>query len=1143
MGYLDMRDHKKFNYINNILNIKTFYYFIAIIMLLLAFYTKIYIVEPFILLFIIYTSIYYNEKEIIYSTIFGIIILTIQDIYNLNVHINLYLVKLFTIIIAAYYIIRSSTIINNKNFKLKERIKELKGLFEVSKIVDDPDTRLERSLKEIVDTIPSAWQFPDDICVKIKYQDKEIKTNNYKDSNWCQKVDIKINKEKIGEIEVCYLNEHPIEFDNTPFLKEEYDLLQDMSERISSLIRHGKQQKKIKNQNQFLTITLDSIGDAVIVTDDEGRVVRMNTKAEELTDWKFSSAKGRDVNEIINLFDANNLEKEKYPINRAIKDGQIVSLSNSTILISKNGSRYHIRNGVAPIRDEEGIIYGAVMVFNDFTEKYNLLQDIKRRENLFSKAIKVSPYPITIYSESGEVKKINDAWTKISGYSKKEINNIEDWYEKAYGSRSEEVKKYVQKLFDIDEKVHDGEFEIKTKDGNKRVWDFSSAPLGNDEKGNRLIISMAVDVTKRKERVEKIKKLNRLYTILSDVNELIVRSKSLDELLNKTCEVFTNQGDYNSVWIGKLEDGKNKLKIMGASGEYQAIIKNIIVDLDSKEFSEKIGKIHDINSKIITDYIKSDLKNGKEELLIQNNERSIAIFPLKLQGQIWGIMALCINEKNHYNDQEIELLTELKNDLSYAIDAINNKKIRKQAEINLIKSEEKYRSLFKNNYAPMLIIDPQNSQIIDANPAASNYYGWAHDILISKNINEINLKSEEVLDFEMEKALNNNSNIFEFKHQLKDGEIRDVEVFAGPIKIHDTEYLFSIIHDITERKEAEERIKHMTFHDRLTELYNRAYIEEEMKRIDTEEKLPISLIMGDLNNLKLINDTYGHEKGDELLVKTAEILRKCSRKEDIIARWGGDEFVIILPNTKLETSEKICNKIFDEIRKSYNESLISIALGSATKVDSDKDIFEVLNKAENRMYKNKISNRKSARSNVLSAFLNTLREKSYETEEHSSRMKRLCLKLGKKIGLSGSDLDRLSLLTSLHDIGKVTIPQELLNKVEKLTEEEWEKIKTHTKASYNILSSIDEFSDIAKPALHHHERWDGSGYPEGLSGEEIPILSRILTIVDAYDVMISGRPYQKPVSKEEALKEIKECAGTQFDPNIADEFLKMMVKQ
>jgi diguanylate cyclase (GGDEF)-like protein len=395
----------------------------------------------------------------------------------------------------------------------------------------------------------------------------------------------------------------------------------------------------------------------------------------------------------------------------------------------------------------------------------------------------------------------------------------------------------------------------------------------------------------------------------------------------------------------------------------------------------------------------------------------------------------------------------------------------------------------------------------------------------------------------MNKALNNQINIFEFKHRLADGQRRDVEVFAGPIKIHDSEFLFSIIHDITERKIAEERIHYMTFHDRLTGLYNRAYIEEEMQRIDTERQLPISLIMGDLNNLKLVNDTYGHEKGDELLVKAAEVLKKSCRKEDIVARWGGDEFVVLLPQTPLEISDKICGRIYNETQKEEQELLVSIALGSASKVENDEEIFKVLNKAENRMYKNKITNRNSARSNVLSALLNTLREKSYETEEHSSRMKELCLKLGKKMGLQSSDLDRLSLLTSLHDIGKVTIPRELLNKEEKLTEEEWERIKKHTEASFRILSSIDEFSDIAKPALHHHEWWDGSGYPEGLSGKNIPILSRILTIVDAFDVMVSGRPYQEPVSKQEALEEIQECAGTQFDPNIVAEFVESIEEE
>ncbi|MCF8008741.1 MAG: diguanylate cyclase, partial [Halanaerobiales bacterium] len=425
-------------------------------------------------------------------------------------------------------------------------------------------------------------------------------------------------------------------------------------------------------------------------------------------------------------------------------------------------------------------------------------------------------------------------------------------------------------------------------------------------------------------------------------------------------------------------------------------------------------------------------------------------------------------------------------------------------------------------------------------PAASNYYGWSRDKLISMNTADINTMPNKQVKRQLTIANDKKSHKFQFKHKLSDGQIRDVEVFTGPINLRDESYLFSIVHDITDRKKAESKIIKLSFHDKLTGLYNRAYMEEEMNRVDTKRQLPISIIMGDLNNLKLVNDTYGHQVGDELLIRTAEIIKSSCRNEDIIARWGGDEFVILLPETPLEDAEKICTRITDCARNQDKNLLVSIALGSTSKNQANEDIFEILNRAETRMYKNKITNRKSARSNVLSAFLNTLREKSFETENHARRMEKLCLKLGKKVGLSGADLDRLSLLTSLHDIGKVTVPQEILNKKDKLNEGEWKVIKGHTEAGYRIVSTMDEFADIAEYILYHHESWNGQGYPEGLSGEDIPLLSRILSLVDAYDVMISGRPYKNAMSIKEVKAEIERCSGGQFDPELTKIFLKMI---
>jgi HD-GYP domain-containing protein (c-di-GMP phosphodiesterase class II) len=166
--------------------------------------------------------------------------------------------------------------------------------------------------------------------------------------------------------------------------------------------------------------------------------------------------------------------------------------------------------------------------------------------------------------------------------------------------------------------------------------------------------------------------------------------------------------------------------------------------------------------------------------------------------------------------------------------------------------------------------------------------------------------------------------------------------------------------------------------------------------------------------------------------------------------------------------------------------------------------------------------------------------KSQETEEHAERIKNLAQMVGKEIGLPQEKLDELALLATLHDIGKVGIDEKILNKPGKLSKEEWKEMKKHPEIGYRIAMASPELMTVAEYILAHHERWDGKGYPRGLKGEEIPLLARIIAITDAYDAMMSDRPYRKAISKEEALAEIKANAGTQFDPKFAEFFVKLM---
>ncbi|WP_373483797.1 HD domain-containing phosphohydrolase [Acetobacterium sp.] len=614
----------------------------------------------------------------------------------------------------------------------------------------------------------------------------------------------------------------------------------------------------------------------------------------------------------------------------------------------------------------------------------------------------------------------------------------------------------------------------------------------------------------------------------------------LDYVLNEMIKMTGSEFGY----IYLFDEATNQLTINSwSTGVMTACLvaeKKTVYQLDSVGIWGEV--IRQRKPMIINDFNKPDpLKKGYPQGHVTlDNWMAVPVFA---DSHIVATVGLA-NRPVDYDENDIYQVTTL---MSGVWNMIEKSKYRDELEVE----KNKYLSTLVSIGDGVLVVD-LNERIELMNKVCADMTGWTEaeakgmhyqDVLRLSHENpscEIIDPVSEVLKSGLPYELSNHAIL-----TSKDGQCYLLEDSASPVKNlhHEMLGVVLVFRDVTQKRAQRREIEYLSFHDALTGLYNRRFFEAEMGRLDTPRNYPLTIIMADLNGLKLTNDAFGHHQGDVLLKQTAHLFSTYLRADDIAARWGGDEFVILMPQTTSDEAQKIVDRMNQgSSQLETTNGILSIAFGWDTKTDSTMNFEAVFKNAEEYMYKRKLSESQGVRGLTIKTIVNTLYEKSPREESHSHRVKDLAVKIAKALHFSQHQIDDIATLGLLHDIGKIIVSGDILEKPGRLTEAEYNEIKKHPAIGYRMLTTTNEFSNIAKGVLSHHERWDGTGYPNGIKGDDIPIESRIITIADAYDAMTASRPYRKNgLSVEKAKQVLIDCAGTQFDPNIVAILIKEAV--
>ena len=835
-----------------------------------------------------------------------------------------------------------------------------------------------------------------------------------------------------------------------------------------------------ENEKLFKILSISSPTGIYIVQD--GKLKFVNPLFERLSGYSQNELLGMDSLELVVPEDKEAVRENAVSMLKGQR-----SLPYEFRLATKNGEIRWMMGTISSILYQGKI--AALGNCIDITEYKRVEGALRESEALYRTTFENTGTALTIIEEDTTLSLVNTEFEKLSGYSKEELEGKKSWTEFVGGDDLERMREYhYRRRMDPNGAPREYEFTFINREGKPIDVLITIAIIP----GTKRSIASLLDITERKKAEEALRENeSRLRQIADNMLDLISRT-----------------------------DDKGLFRYVSPSH------RNVL----GYEPEEMLGKsIYDL---IHPDDIAGALEIFREAARSHSGAR----FEVRTR-----------HADGHYVWLEVvgKRLLDSEDQVVGAIFGARDVTERKQVEEQLREAKALLEGVLDAIPDAVGIQDPEH-HIIRLNRAGYQLLNLTPEQVKGKKCYELIGRTSRCRPCATERAWRTKRLERVEKYVPELGLYLDCR--SNPIldENGDIQMVVEQFYDVTERRRVEEQLRYLTLHDSLTGLYNRAYFEEEMRRLGSGRHAPIGIIVCDVDGLKLVNDTLGHDAGDRLLTAAANVIRGSFRPDDMVARIGGDEFAILLPKSDRNAVEGACQRIRDAVSR-YNDEQpdipLSISAGFAFSEDTRLNIVELFKEADNNMYREKLHRSQSARSVVVQTLMHMLEERDFGTEGHVDRLQNLVVRLAGAVGLPEHRINDLRLLALFHDIGKVGVSDRILLKPGPLTPEERAEMQRHCEVGHRIAQSIPDLPPIASWILKHHEWWNGKGYPLGLKGEEIPLECRILAIADAYDAMTHDRPYRKAMTREEALAELKRCAGTQFDSDLVEKFVQIIEEE